>query len=169
MTGAEAVARARTLFLDERHPFGCAETTLLVLQEAFGLPEPDDVSAAMALNGGVAYGGGICGAITGAAIAVGRLADRRLADRDEAKRIAREIIAALMDEFAREHGAVDCRTLVGRAIRTPEQHQAFLDSGLWRDVCMGQIETVVRRLATLPDDVRCRVRRHRPPRGRQRR
>lgn len=154
MTGAEAVARARALFLDEAHRYGCAETTLLVLQEAFGLSEPDDVSAAMALNGGVAYGGGICGAISGAAIAVGRLADRRLADRDEAKRTAREVIAVLMDEFVRQHGAVDCRALLGRDIRTPGQHQAFLDGGLWRTVCMSQIETVVRRLASLPDDPR---------------
>ena len=49
----------------------------MVLKEAFGLPDPLDPSAAMTLNGGVAYSGGVCGAISGASLAVGLLASRR--------------------------------------------------------------------------------------------
>ena len=153
MTGDEAAARARALFLDERHPYGCAETTLLVLREAYGLPGTG-TGEAMALNGGVAYSGGVCGAISGAAIAVGLLAERRCADHAEAKRLARETIAGIIDDFEAEHGSIDCRTLLGRSIRTPEEHEAFLASDVWRDVCLGQIESVVRRTAELPDDPR---------------
>ena len=152
MTGPEAVTLARSLYLDDRHPYGCAETTLLVLKTAFGLPDPADAGAAMAFNGGVAYSGGVCGVISGAAIAVGLLAERRIADHGTAKRIAREIIAGLMDDFRRKHGAVECRTLIGQDIRTAEQHQAFLESGLWRQTCMGQITFAVDRLVALPDD-----------------
>ncbi len=152
MTGDEAAARARTLFLDDDHVFGCAETTLVVLKEAYGLPDGADSSAAMALNGGVAYRGGVCGAITGAALAVGMLAGRRIADHREAKRFAREVVARLIDDFEREHGAITCRELIGREIRTAEQHRAFIESGDWRTTCMGQIEFTVRGLATLPDD-----------------
>ncbi|MGD0861258.1 MAG: C-GCAxxG-C-C family protein [Candidatus Limnocylindrales bacterium] len=150
MTADEAAARARTLFLDESNSFGCAETTFMVLKEAFGLPDPLDPSAAMALNGGVAYSGGVCGAISGASLAVGLLAARRFRSHARAKRLAREVIARLMDDFRAEHGAVDCRALVGREIRTPEQHRAFIDSGIWRVACMSQIEFVVRALASLP-------------------
>jgi C_GCAxxG_C_C family probable redox protein len=122
----------------------------MVLKEAFGLPDPLDPSAAMALNGGVAYSGGVCGAISGASLAVGLLASRRFKSHARAKRVAREVIARLMDDFQAEHGAVDCRALVGREIRTPEQHRAFIDSGIWRVTCMSQIEFVVRALAPLP-------------------
>jgi len=150
MTADEAAARARNLFLDETDSFGCAETVFMVLKEAFGLPDSADYSAAMALNGGVAYGGGICGAITGAALAAGLLAARRFEDHSTAKRAAREAIAGVMDDFRERFGAVDCRTLVGAEIRTPAQHQAFIDSGIWREACMSQVEFVVRALASLP-------------------
>ena len=143
---APAVARARALFLDDEHRHGCAETAFIVLKEAFGLPDAADSSVAMALNGGVAYSGGVCGAVSGAALAVGQLAGSRIPDHQAAKRIAREIVAGLMGEFEAEFGSVECRTLLGRDIRTPEAHAAFIEGGSWRTVCLRQIEFVARRL-----------------------
>jgi C_GCAxxG_C_C family probable redox protein len=124
----------------------------MVLKEAFGLPDPADSSAAMALNGGVAYSGGMCGAITGSALAVGQLVAARIPDHASAKRTAREIVARLIDEVEAEFGAVDCRELLGRDIRAPEAHAAFIDSGIWRTTCMRQIEFAVRRMAALGDE-----------------
>lgn len=147
----DAIEAARRLFLESADPYGCAETTFVVLKTAFGLDEAADPSAAMALNGGVAYAGGTCGAISGAALALGLLAARRLADHREAKRVARELTARLMEDFRAEHGAVDCRDLIGLDLRAPGAHEAFLESGLWRDRCMSQIEFAVRRLAPLAD------------------
>ena len=150
-TPDEAVEHARRLFLDRRNIYGCAETAFVALKTAYGLEEPGDSAAAMALNGGVAYGGGPCGAISGAALAVGMLAGRRVADHREAKRVARELVAAVMDEFRTEHGAVDCRDLIGIDLRAPGAHRAFIRSGVWRDRCMPQVEFVIRRLAPLAD------------------
>lgn len=147
----EPVEQARRLFLDSRNLYGCAETTFIVLKTVYGLEDPEDSSAAMALNGGVAYGGGPCGAISGAALALGLLAGRRIADHREAKRVARDLLARLMDDFRGEHGAVDCRDLIGLDLRAPGAHRAFLRSGVWRDRCMPQIEFVIRRLASLAD------------------
>jgi C_GCAxxG_C_C family probable redox protein len=149
---APAIARARELFLDDGHAHGCAETALVALKEAFGLPDPADASAAMALNGGVAYRGGVCGAISGSAIAVGQLVAARVADQASAKRRAREVVAALMDEFEAEFGSVECRALLGRDIRTPEAHAAFIESGIWRTACMAQLEFVIARLSRSLDD-----------------
>ncbi len=152
MTEREAVELARTLFLDDRNIHGCAETTFIALKEAFGLPDASDSSPAMALNGGIAYSGGMCGAISGAAMAVGLLAGRRIPDHRVAKRAARRITARLMDAFEAEHGAVDCRELVGMDLRTEEGHAAFIGSGIWRDRCMRQVEFSIRRLAGLADE-----------------
>jgi C_GCAxxG_C_C family probable redox protein len=151
MTGDEAVARARALFLTDTQTYGCAETTFVVLKEAYGLPDAADSSAAMVLNGGVAYRGGLCGALSGAALAVGMLAERRLGSHAAAKRAARKVVGAVMDDFEREFAALECRSLIGRDLRTPAEHLAFIHSGVWRTTCMRQIEFVVRRLATLPE------------------
>lgn len=84
-----------------------------MLKTVYGLEDPEDSSAAMTLNGGVAYGGGTCGAISGAALALGLLAGRRIADHREAKRVARDLVARLMDDFRAEQGTLDCRDLIG--------------------------------------------------------
>jgi C_GCAxxG_C_C family probable redox protein len=152
MTRQEAIDKARAYFLTEENTYGCAETTLIVLQEIYGLPNATDSSPAMALNGGVAYSGGICGAIAGAAIAVGRLAAQRIADHKEAKRTARRLIIRLMADFQAEFGACDCRSLIKRDISIPEEHDAFISSGVWRDTCMRQIEFSVGRLHALQDE-----------------
>lgn len=145
----DAVERARGYFLDDENQFGCAETAFIVLKEAFGLDGPQDSSAAVALNGGIAYGGGPCGALTGAALAVGMLAEQRIDDHARAKRVAREIVARTVDEFVAEHGSLNCRDLIRYDLRAPGGHDAFIASGIWRTTCMGQVGFVVARLARL--------------------
>jgi C_GCAxxG_C_C family probable redox protein len=152
MTEQEAIELARATFITEENIYGCAETTLIVLQQAFGLPDATDSSPAMALNGGVAWTGGLCGAITGAALAVGRLTGSRIADHKEAKRVARGIIADLMDDFRRAYGHTDCRHLLGLDISTAEGHAAFIESQVWHTVCMDQIAFVLRRLVSLREE-----------------
>ena len=146
------VARARALFLDRSLTHGCAETTYLVLCEVYGVGDATDSSPAMALNGGIAYSGGPCGAITGAALALGILAGRRIDDHRTAKRVARELTMRLMDGFSAEHGAVDCRDLIGVDLRAPGGHVAYIRSGAWQGACMRQVETAVRAAAPLADD-----------------
>jgi len=152
MDQIDPVERARTLFLDEANVYGCAETVFIVLKEAYDLPEADDSAAAMTLNGGLAYSGGPCGAVSGAAMAVGLLAAERIDDHRAAKTAARRIVMQLMDEFVGAFGASDCRTLTGVDLRTEAGHRAFIEGGIWRDRCMRQIEFVVGRLAPLVDD-----------------
>lgn len=151
---AQLAARdlARNLFLRDDNYYGCAESTLVALQEIYGLPAPEDSSAAMALNGGVAYGGGICGAISGAAMAVGRLTEKRVEDHHQAKRVARGLIQELAAAFEAEFGSRNCADLIEYEISDPSQHDAFIASGVWRDTCMKQIEFSVRRLGDLADD-----------------
>lgn len=148
---ASAVAQADAYYIDDAHPYGCAETTFMTLKGVYGLDDPTDPSAAVALNGGLGYSGGACGAITGAALAVGMLAERRIPDHGRAKTVARELVHGTMEAFRAEHGAIDCRELIGYDLRAPGQHQAFVDSGLWREACAGQIRTVVAHLAELAD------------------
>ena len=147
----QAVAQADAYYLDDAHPYGCAETTFMTLKGVYGLADAGDPSPAIALNGGLAYSGGPCGAITGAALAVGMLAEQRISDHKRAKLIARELVHAAMGAFEREHGAVSCRERIGSDLRAPGEHDAFLESGLWREACAAQIRTVVADLAKLGD------------------
>jgi C_GCAxxG_C_C family probable redox protein len=152
MADGDPAARAREHFLRDDNRYGCAESTYLATKEAFGLGGDRDSSPAMALNGGIAYSGGTCGAITGAALALGMLADRRLGEHAAAKRAARDLTMWLMDCFLRDHGSLNCRDLIEMDLRAPGVHAEFLASGIWRTRCMAQIESVVRALAPLGDE-----------------
>lgn len=105
----------------------------------------------MALNGGVAYSGGICGAISGAAMAVGRLAEERVSDHQEAKRTARRLVESLMVDFEAEFEGHNCSQLIAYEISIPTEHDAFIESGIWRETCMRQIEFSVARFWKLAD------------------
>jgi C_GCAxxG_C_C family probable redox protein len=152
VTGPDLKPRIRELFLDDANTYGCAETALVVLQEHFGLPDAGDSSAAMALNGGIAYSGGMCGAITGAALAAGRLAGRLLPDHAQAKREARQATQALIGDFTREFGTSCCRDLSGYDFMEPGRHHAFIAAGEWRRTCLLQIEFAVERMSRLVAD-----------------
>lgn len=145
----DPAARARDLFLRDDNTYGCAETGLVALQEHFGFPTPGDASPAMALNGGIAYTGGTCGAITGAALALGRLAGERVDDHREAKKTARLLTQDLIREFRKEFEATNCDELTGYDML--EDHDAFLESDVWRTGCMRQIELAVTYAARLLD------------------
>jgi len=146
---SQTVRKAQSYFLTDENIYGCAETTFMALKGAYGIADPEGSAAAMALNGGVAYGGSICGAITGAAMAVGMLAQARIQDHKSAKRAARRVIMGYMDEFQRVYRSVNCVDLIGLNIRDEDQHRQFIESGVWRTVCMAQIEFAIRKLAPL--------------------
>src|SRR5512140_264769 len=138
----DPLADVRERFLAAGKPYGCAESTLLALEDHFGLDDPANGAAAMALNGGVAYSGGTCGALTGAALALGQLAARRIDDRRTAKRVARELTADVVEAFRAAFGATDCRTLTGIDLRAPGAHAAFIAGGTWRIDCLRRLELV---------------------------
>ena len=151
---SRAIDAARTAFLRDDNYYGCAESTLVALQTVFGLENPEDSSAAMALNGGIAYSGGMCGAISGAAMALGRLAESRLDDHKQAKRTARLLAQRLIADFETEFGSSDCRDLINYQISIPAEHDAFIASNVWRTTCMRQIEFSVEHLASLADEAK---------------
>ena len=147
MSGAKPNQRVRELFLEDEGLHGCAETSLVALQEHYGLPNAGDSSPALVLNGGIAYSGSTCGALTGAALAVGRLAAERIPDHREAKRTARALIQGVMAEFNERFGADDCRTLTGWDMVA--DHDAFMEDGSWKTNCTTMIEFVMDRLGDL--------------------
>jgi C_GCAxxG_C_C family probable redox protein len=152
MNQQQALEIARSKFLTETNTYGCAETSFTVLKYAYGLPNPEDTSMAMALNGGIAGWGSICSAVTGAALAVGQLTSQHIADHNYAKRIARQIISRLLTEFRAENGSIACIDLIKLDIRKPENHARFIEAGIWRDICMRQIEFIVKRLYNLNEE-----------------
>ncbi len=113
--------------------YNCAEAVLLALAAAAGVPgSPLLPRLATGFGGGVARRQMICGALSGAILAInlthGR--DRAADPRDPAyTRVNR-----LLDEFGKRFGAHDCRALTGYDFADPAQVQANGDR-VHEEVC----------------------------------
>jgi len=88
--------------------FGCSQTTLAGLIEAFGIGGPDLLRASTCLAGGVARRGHVCGALTGGLMMIGYLTGRDdLAMFPQYQR-AMDYGNRLYRNFLDEFGTVDC-------------------------------------------------------------
>jgi C_GCAxxG_C_C family probable redox protein len=125
----EAVGNtARDLFLSG---FYCAESVLLAVARAQGVDSGLLPGIATAFCSGQARTCGPCGALSGALMAVGLLLGRSAAS--DSVEPAYAAAQALVEEFEREFGARDCRSLLdGCDLGTPGGQKMFRERELVR-------------------------------------
>jgi len=122
---------------------------LLGLVEALGLDMTNVPRMASAFGAGVARHGEICGALIGAAIALG-LAFGREDPKDVVTRNALYArMDALMSAFEAEYGTVRCIELTGCDMTTPEGLAKSRELDLHGSVCPKFIEFTARETARL--------------------
>jgi C_GCAxxG_C_C family probable redox protein len=116
--------------------FNCAQSVLSVLSDVTGLDE----KTSLAITGG--FGGGIraaevCGAVSGAIMALGLCFPYN----DSGDNAAKDRIAALTREFhsrfKEENGSMICRELLGYDMETPEGMTAVKEKDLTHTLCPG--------------------------------
>jgi C_GCAxxG_C_C family probable redox protein len=128
MSADQAKSEALTRFSDPGPGhINCAQTVVRFALSALG-HDPDLMTTARYLGGGVAGMGETCGAITGAALAMG-LRDSLLGTEDpELRARTAERLKELVREFTLKFGARRCADLTGYDVSTPEGHKAFVES-----------------------------------------
>jgi C_GCAxxG_C_C family probable redox protein len=105
----------------------CAQTVVRFALSTLG-HDPDLMTTARYLGGGIAGMGETCGAITGAVLAMG-LRDSLQGEEDPALRArTADQLKELVRAFTTEYGALRCADLTGFDICTPEGHKAFVES-----------------------------------------
>lgn len=91
----------------------CAESCLKAISDAMGVACDCIPSIATGMGGGVGHTGHICGAVTGAAMAVGLAAPpMALPDHAAEKDWANAVVAELVGAFDRELGHTRCSDLI---------------------------------------------------------
>ena len=134
----DPVTRAEALFLEG---FSCSQAVLLAFASRLGLTEDQAAAAASAFGGGVARNGWTCGALSGAMIAIGLQAGNRTADDTARKDAAYARVNELLGRFGEEHGATQCRSLIGWDLSSPNERQAAADAGVFKTACPGFVRT----------------------------
>jgi C_GCAxxG_C_C family probable redox protein len=123
---------------------------LQVLQEVLGLEGEWLWTAASGFGGGIGRVQLVCGALTGAVIALGLAEGKSTAEpgpktvSDPVRPKVRQLVKGFEDEF----GSTECRALVGFDFSSPEEYEAFRASKEARAGCESYIRYAVQEVAS---------------------
>jgi C_GCAxxG_C_C family probable redox protein len=125
--------RALQLFAQN---YNCAQSVYAASATGEGLTEAQRLALAAPFGGGVARQGEICGALTGALLALGETQGKAMAaDPAAARNALYERARQLTEAFRAAHGAILCRELTGCSLDTEAGQRAFKERGLHQNLC----------------------------------
>ena len=110
----------------------CAQAVLSAFAAQFGISEETALRLASPFGGGIARRGQVCGALTGALMALGLHSGNSTPQgKEETYLISEEFVRA----FQKRHGAILCRELIGYDVSTAEGLQAARAKKIFADIC----------------------------------
>jgi C_GCAxxG_C_C family probable redox protein len=123
--------------------FSCSQSVFSVLAPGLGLPLEAALRVAAPLGGGIANSGNVCGAVTGALLAIGLKYGATEGADKESKEKTYALAREFMGRFRARHGDVMCRTLLGHDVNTPEGRALAREQGLFDTLCNDLIRDAV--------------------------
>ena len=99
--------------------YNCSQALLATFGPELGLDRGLALKAAGPFGGGIARSGDLCGAVTGAVMAIGLRYSSDQVD-PEAKARSYAAVHRMLQEFQSRHGSIVCRDLLGCDIGTEE-------------------------------------------------
>ena len=114
--------------------YSCSQAVFSAFAPRLGVEDDVALKLASAFGGGIGRRGEVCGAVTGALMALG-LAKGHADNAEESKTATYAVVDEFLRRFGELHGTVVCRTLIGHSIGTPEGLQGARDAGVFKTVC----------------------------------
>ena len=129
--------------------YNCAQSVLMTMQEYYGIRKNKLIpKIATAFGGGIGRRGSLCGALTGAIIAIGLKHGTNKTILIE-KEKAYEIALKFYNQFAKECGSPFCRELIGYDLTNPEELEKMRKSNVRAEKCSNFVKKAVRILIGL--------------------
>jgi C_GCAxxG_C_C family probable redox protein len=126
--------------------FNCAQSVLNAFAEQIGLDASQALKLASIFGAGMARRGEVCGAVTGALMALG-LAQG--SDTPEGKQASYQLGQDFLRQFEKKHGRILCRELINCDISTVEGLEHARSQGVFTSDCPLFIRTAVEITQTL--------------------
>jgi C_GCAxxG_C_C family probable redox protein len=112
--------------------FNCSQAVFSAFGPRFGLDEKICLRLASPFGGGVARRGEVCGAVSGALLALGLV---RGADDPAGKDAAYQLAGEFLRRFESKHGSLRCRDLIECDLSTPAGYQAAAEKKVFVTIC----------------------------------
>ena len=120
--------------------FHCSQAVLVAFAEELGLSEEQALKLGACFGGGMCKGE-VCGACTGALMALGlKYGQADITDLESRKK-TNDITVEFLDLFKKENGSYICKELLGCDLATAEGKQYALDNKLFVEFCPKMVES----------------------------
>jgi C_GCAxxG_C_C family probable redox protein len=113
----------------------CAQSVLCAFTEELGMDTTQAHRLATGLGAGLGRRQHLCGAINGGAMALGAALGNDTGADLAAKERTYAAVQAYVNAMETEFGSIDCRTLLGVDLNTPEGKATIKEQGLVAKVC----------------------------------
>jgi C_GCAxxG_C_C family probable redox protein len=124
----------------------------LSFKEYFGIQDPLIPKLASGFGGGIGRKGSLCGAFTGAIMAIGMKMGRTDHTDREALMKIYEKCSQFWEKFEKELGSRECYRLIGYHLDNPEELKQWIESG-GREKCAAIVEKTARMLCEFIESI----------------
>lgn len=125
--------------------FNCSQSVLTAFAGELGLTEDESLRVATAFGGGMGRQQLTCGALTGAAMALGLKFGKGLNDEDSKKQLTYDKTVELFDEFIKMNGSTSCRKLLNDLDMRDEDELALInEQNLFHTNCRKYVADAVK-------------------------
>jgi len=115
--------------------FSCSQAVLSAFSAKFDLELNLALKISQPFGGGIAHRGDVCGAVSGALMAIGLKYGRTRADDIPARERTYEAVTAFIEKFGTVFGSTICKELLGHDLSTEEGHKKAEEEGLFETLC----------------------------------
>ncbi len=130
--------------------YNCAQSVYAACANGEGLCEAQRLALAAPFGGGIARQGEVCGALTGALLALAEANGEAMAADPVAARSALYArVKQLSDAFREAHGSIVCRELTGCALDTEAGQHSFKERELHQKLCTPLVAFAAEQVASM--------------------
>jgi C_GCAxxG_C_C family probable redox protein len=115
--------------------FNCAQSVFVSCAETLPMDREAALAVAGAFGGGLGSTGNVCGAVTGAIMAIGLKYPRTDPQNQEIREASIQMTREFLRRFKDLNGSIECKTLLCHDLGAPGGIQQARDRGLFKAVC----------------------------------
>lgn len=145
MSNSEIMERSEKALEYFDNKFNCAQSVLVSFAGQLGLSEDEALRVACAFGGGMGRQQYTCGAVTGAAMALGAKFGKGKSDPDEKKQFTYDKTVELFKEFGARNGSTECYRLLNELNMNNDQDLAKItEQNLFHTNCRKYVSDAVK-------------------------
>ncbi|MFH1195709.1 MAG: C-GCAxxG-C-C family protein [bacterium] len=116
--------------------YNCAQSIVKAFAADAGITNEDElIKMAAPFGGGIGRNGFVCGALTGAALIIGKMYGNKEPSDLEGREKAYEAVNKLLDEFKMKHKSLLCKDLISIDMRNEKELTKAKEEGVFQTQC----------------------------------